>query len=152
LEQARGGCVRWRTPVKISASKTLFEVGADSFSPQGVRSVGPRFFESLILQLFQPSWSCVLGHPFYPQGGPAGKEIEIKLASYFQLCRKHAQRARTSGWVRFYKPARLGSLRKTAHSRESVPQKTPFVRLFRQRLESRDHIEPLFIDQSCRTG
>ena len=48
-----------------------FRSVADSFSPQGVRSVGPRLFDNLIL--LRPSrhaGSCVLGHAFSSAVGP----------------------------------------------------------------------------------
>jgi len=55
----------------IFASKVLFAVSADSFSPQGVQSVGLRLFEILILQVFREHRSRLLGHPFSSAGWPS---------------------------------------------------------------------------------
>ena len=80
------------------AAKMLFAVRSDSFSPQGVRGVGPPLFESLILEVFRERRSCLLGRPF-SSGGMAQrlKRLAIEdlaflifahrirpLGSYFQ--------------------------------------------------------------------
>ena len=56
------------------ASKCFSKIGADSFSPQGVRSVGPRLFENLTLQVSFERRSCLWATRFRPAVDPAGAE------------------------------------------------------------------------------
>jgi hypothetical protein len=64
--------------------ENTFEVGADPFSPEGVRSVGPRLFDNLILQTFWERQSCLRG------GCQRGRVLDPAavrsvLGSYFQI-------------------------------------------------------------------
>jgi len=54
-------------------AKILFAVRADLSSPQGVRSVGRRLFDNLILQLLQPRRRCVWATHFIRRAGPTGQ-------------------------------------------------------------------------------
>jgi len=97
-------------------------LSADSFSPQGVRSVGSQLFENLIFARPPGTPFASLGPPIlFRRVGPAGCAARQNdpLASYFQTCPM-------AFWVRalesafgfvFTKPsatARLGSLRSAA--------------------------------------
>jgi hypothetical protein len=60
-------------------SKMLFAVSADSFSPQGVRRVGPQLFENSILLLFRERRSFSWATYFRQQGWPNGlKRLAIE--------------------------------------------------------------------------
>ncbi len=123
-----------------SLPRNAFEVGVDSFSPQGVRSVGPRLFDNLILQASGNARSASLGHPFHPQGWPSGRSAAdnfarhpsfTPLASFFQI--PYGRRSSAFRFV-FTKPLASwnGFVAQNSRFRKLVPQKTPFLRLLSQ--------------------
>jgi len=135
FKPAFGGRVLPVSPCLPRIARSPNRGSADSFSPQGVRSVGPRLFENLILHVFRKRRSRLWGHPFRLQGlAQRTKQVTIEdvaflififtpgshlLGSYFQT-RPMAFWARAlesaAGFV-FTKPsatARLGSLRSAA--------------------------------------
>jgi hypothetical protein len=79
------------------------------------------------------SWATL----FIRRDRPVGKEIEIG----FVFSTLPNGLGRSNNWLgSFFQshlgPPELGSLRKATGGRESVSQKTPFVRLFRQRVDT----------------
>jgi len=73
--------------------ENAFAVSADAFSPQGVRSVGRRVFDNLILQASvnasRVSWATL----FHPQGWPSGPK---KLKPNMESTRMQRRTARGS--------------------------------------------------------
>ncbi len=76
------------SPVRYCLENT-FAVIADSFSPQGVRSVGRRLFENLLLQVFRLRRSRLASRHFRPPGWPSGlkmftiEEFELLMSAVF---------------------------------------------------------------------
>ncbi len=121
--------------------ENTFEVGADPFSPEGVRSVGPRLFDNLILQTFWERRSCLLG------GCQRGRVLDPAavrsvLGSYFQIAQNLEQwTARTSPWLRFFKTPSLcvyGFVAQNSRSRKTGSAKNAFCSPFKHPELSRD--------------
>jgi hypothetical protein len=102
----------------------LFEIGADSFSPQGVRSVGPRLFENLTLQFFPERRLRLLGHPFPPVMAQHGRRRSQSKTARSLSCAQNpaigfefsnfpmalAWGPLTAGWVCFYRTVGNGKI------------------------------------------